>query len=235
MRGSRCEDSQAEAGDPINVLTGNFDYSYVDLTLETIAGPMTLQRSYASQATDTGVYPTAMSPGWTHNQDSRLIFEEDQVWFKAHTLNQYRFDVVGDHLYQPYNGVLADLVYQGGQYILTTSSQSTYTFDGNGRLLSWTNERGYGINYSYSGGQLYRVTEPVSGRFLQFDFLSGVLHSVSDSAGRQVVYSYDANGDLNGVTDVRRVRLGLRLQCQPPDHQLAGTRQPSEGHTDHRL
>jgi RHS repeat-associated protein len=200
---SRCEENRSGAGDPIDVLTGNFDYSYTDMSLNTIAGELSLQRSYASQATNTNLYPTDISPGWTHNQDSRLLFEGYQVWFKGHTINQYRFDVVGDHLYDPYNGVLAELVYDNGQYLLTTTSHSVYRFDDGGRLMNWTNERGFGFNYSYSGGKLERVTEPISGRYLQFDYLGDVLQSASDNTGRQVTYAYDRNGDLTVVTDVR--------------------------------
>jgi RHS repeat-associated protein len=200
---SRCDDTRSSAGDPIDVLTGNFDYSYIDLSLQTIAGELSLQRSYASLATDATTHPTDISPGWTHNQDIRLLFEGDTVWFKGHTLNQYRFDVLSDHVYKPYNGVLAELVFINGQYILTTSSISVYVFDGDGRLLSWSNERNFGFNYTYSDGKLYRVTEPISGRYLQFNYMSGVLLSISDSAGRQVSYAYNFNGDLSSVTDVR--------------------------------
>jgi RHS repeat-associated protein len=207
---SRCDDSTTSSGDPIDVLTGNFNYSYTDLSLKTIAGDLSLQRSYASQATDTPLHPTTISPGWTHNQDTRLLFEGNQVWFKAHTLNQYRFDVSGDHEYTPYNGVLAELVYDNGQYILTTTSQSVYVFDSDGHLLTWTNERGYGFTYSYIDGNLDRVTEPVSGRYLQFNYLDGALHTVTDSAGRQVSYIYDSSGDLMKVTDVRGNEWGYQ-------------------------
>jgi RHS repeat-associated protein len=200
---SHCGDTRSRAGDPIDVLTGNFDYSYTDLSMQTIAGELSLQRSFASQAINTSIFPTDISPGWTHNQDIRLLFDNDKVWFKGHTLNQYRFDVVSEHIYQPYNGVQAELVYDAGQYILTTTSQSVYVFDGDGLLLSWTNERGYGFIYTYAGGLLDRITEPVSDRYLKFNYLDGVLQSVSDSASRQVAYGYDANGDLVGVIDVR--------------------------------
>ncbi|GEM_PF-2417812 len=214
---SRCDDSATSSGDPIDVLTGNFNYSYTDLSLKTIAGDLSLQRSYASHATDTQLHPTTISPGWTHNQDTRLIFDGSQVWFKAHTLNQYRFDVIGDHVYSPYNGVLATLDYDNGQYILTTTSQSVYVFDDDGRLLTWTNEFGYGFTYSYLGGNLDRVTEPVSGRYLQFNYMAGILQSVTDSAGRQVSYAYDGNGDLSNITDVRGNEWGYAYNN---DHQV---------------
>ncbi len=222
---SACGDSGAAAGDPINTLNGNFDYSTVDLSLQTVAGPLTLQRSYASLATDTNLYPTDLSPGWSHNHDSRLIFESGSVWFKAHTLNQYQFIDEGNHVYSPYPGVLAELIFddQGTPldpnddiYTITASDQSLYVFDHEGRLVSWKNELGFGFDYTYSYGQLYRVTEALSGRFLQFNYTNNRLTSVQDNAGRQVFYGYDGNNDLTSFTDVRSKTWGYSYS----NHQL---------------
>lgn len=201
---SSC-DASASSGDPIDTRTGNFDYSLVDLSLQTIAGPLTFQRSYASLAIDPGLYPTDLGPGWTHNQDTRLIFESGKVWFKAHTLNQYQFTDNGDQTYTPYAGVLASLSYDPGttRYTLTAADQSVYTFDAAGQLQSWRNELGYGFDYSYAAGKLYRVSEPLSGRYLQFNYQSGRLTSVNDPTNRQVSFGYDASGDLTSFTDAR--------------------------------
>jgi RHS repeat-associated protein len=202
-----CSNAQATAGDPIDTRTGNFDYSLVDLSLQTIAGPLTFQRSYASMATDPNLYPTDMGPGWTHNQDSRLIIDSGVVWFKGHTLNQYQFTVNADQTYTPYPGVLASLTFNSSNstYTLIASDQSIYTFNSSGQMQSWKNELGYGFNYSYSNNKLYRVTEPVSGRYLQFNNESGHITSVNDSTNppRTVAFGYDGNGDLTSFTDVR--------------------------------
>jgi len=201
---SAC-DASASAGDPIDTRTGNFDNSLVDLSLQTIASPLTFQRSYASLATDSGQYPTDLGPGWTHNQDTRLVFETGKVWFKAHTLNQYQFTDNGDQTYTPYAGVLASLDYAAGtsSYTLTAADQSVYTFDATGQLQSWRNELGYGFDYAYAAGKLYRVTEPLSGRYLQFNYQNGRLSSVNDQTSRQVSFGYDSNGDLTSFTDTR--------------------------------
>ena len=201
---SAC-DATASAGDPIDTRTGNFDYSLVDLSLQTIAGPLTFQRSYASLATDTGLYPSDLGAGWTHNQDTRLIFETGKVWFKAHTLNQYQFTDNGDQTYTPYAGVLASLSYDPGtsSYTLTAADQSVYTFDASGQLQIWRNELGYGFDYSYAAGKLYRVSEPLSGRYLQFNYQSGRLSSINDHTSRQVSFGYDGSGDLTSFTDAR--------------------------------
>jgi RHS repeat-associated protein len=204
---SGCANAQATAGDPIDTRTGNFDYSLVDLTLQTIAGPLSFQRSYASLGIDTSQYPTDLGPGWTHNQDTRLIFEAGTVWFKGHTLNQYKFKDNGNYDYTPYAGVLASLNYDAGTstYSLKASDQSTYTFTSSGQLQNWRNELEYGFDYSYSNDKLYRVTEVLSGRYLQFNYHNGRLTSVNDSSSpvRTVSFAYDGNGDLTSFTDTR--------------------------------
>lgn len=204
---SGCSNAQASAGDPIDTRSGNFDYSLVDLSLQTIAGPLTLQRSYASLGIDTNRYPTDLGPGWTHNHDTRLIFETGTVWFKGHTINQYKFTDNGDQTYSPYAGVLANLSYNSetNTYSLKASDQSVYTFNTTGQLQNWRNELGYGFEYSYSNNQLYRVTEALSGRYLQFIYQNNRLISVNDSSNpvRTVSFGYDGNGDLSSFTDVR--------------------------------
>ncbi|MEJ5315275.1 MAG: DUF6531 domain-containing protein, partial [Anaerolinea sp.] len=224
---SACSNTQVLVGDPIDVRTGNFEYSLVDLSLSTPAGELSFQRSYASLATDPATYPTDLSPGWTHNHDIRLLFAENDVWFKAHTLNQYRFFHLGDHLYVPYAGVLASLTYDPSTltYILTTSDQSIYTFDADGRLLTWRNERGFGFDYTYSAGRLARVTEPLSGRFLQFTYQDGHLVTVSDHAQRQVSFAYDQHGDLVTFTDVLGQTWGYLYTGSP--HRLSALTAPS--------
>jgi RHS repeat-associated protein len=199
-----CSDAQPLIGDPVNPYNGNFDYSIVDLSVETIAGSLSLQRSYASLATNTYFYPTEMGPGWTHNQDLSLKFTSGYVWFKAHTQNQYRFVDQGNQIYSADNGVLASLVFnqESSNYILTASDNSVYTFNNSGVLQSWRNEAGFGFDYTYTDNLLYRVTEPVSGRYLQFNYQNGFLSAVSDQNSRQVSYLYDAQGDLVDFTDV---------------------------------
>jgi len=201
---SACGDAQATAGDPIDTRTGNFDYGLVDLSLQTAAGPLTFQRSYASRALDTNLYATNLSPGWTHNHDIRLIFETGKVWFKAHTLNQYQFIDNGNHVYTPYAGVMANLSYSSATttYTLTSSDQSVYTFDVDGVLQTWRNEQGFGFDYTYNDGKLHRVTEPVSGRYLQLNYQNGRLSSVNELTGHQVSFDY-VDGELTSFTDAR--------------------------------
>ncbi len=202
-------DSQGYVGDPINTRTGGIDYSWVDLSIPTSAGPLTFQRSYASLAT--GVYTTTLGYGWTHNQDIQLIFSGDpggqsgSVFFKAHTTNRYRFTDNGSRFYFPYPGVLASLTRSTTQpyvYTLKDPAQNTYIFDASHKLQSWKNAQGLGFSYTYNAnGLLERVADATLQRYLSFTYSGNRLDSVSDHTGRSVHFGY-TNDNLTSVTDV---------------------------------
>ncbi|MCC6191225.1 MAG: hypothetical protein IT318_19560 [Anaerolineales bacterium] len=200
--------AQGYVGDPINTRTGGFDYGWVDLNLPTVAGPLMLQRTYASPATT--MITSTLSPGWTHNHDTRLILptspggEAGTIWFKAHTANQYRFTTD----YEPFPGVLATLTATGdpdAKYLLVAPDQSTYTFNITGTLKTWADPQGHVYSYTYDAQtRPITVTELASQRYLAFSYDGqGRLSTVADHAGRQVTYGYSlTSGDLLTVTDV---------------------------------
>ncbi|MGI0013376.1 MAG: DUF6531 domain-containing protein, partial [Nitrososphaera sp.] len=171
-----CICSQGYVGDPINTQTGGFDFTWVDLSIPTVAGALVFQRTYASVVTNT--YTTTLGYGWTHNHDTRLIFPTDPggepgvVWFKAHSANQYRFTDNGNGTYTPYPGVLAALTYNAisATHVLTNTAQAVYTFDSAGKLLSWKGSQDHTFNYTYSSGRLTRVTESSSGRYVDLRY-----------------------------------------------------------------
>ncbi|OGO17500.1 MAG: hypothetical protein A2Z14_17310 [Chloroflexi bacterium RBG_16_48_8] len=62
----------------------------------------------------------------------------------------YRFQIVGNGTYSPFPGVLANLTYQKGppaRFTLKDRAQLTYTFDEEGKLLTWTNAVGNNFHY----------------------------------------------------------------------------------------
>ncbi|MCC6299252.1 MAG: DNRLRE domain-containing protein, partial [Anaerolineales bacterium] len=154
-------------------------------------------------------YSTVLSPGWTHNHDTRLIFPIDPegqpgtVLFKAHTNNKYLFTINGNGTYSAYPGLCATLVYDQGIYILKDAGQKTYTFDASGNLLTYADAQGHGWAYVYgTNGELDRINADTS-RFLDLDYDSqGRIASVKDHTNRSVSYHYNANGDLDSFTDV---------------------------------
>ncbi|GBC59405.1 hypothetical protein DENIS_0344 [Desulfonema ishimotonii] len=92
-----------------------------------------------------------------------------------------------------------------GTYTLTRRSRAVYEFDADGRLLRLKNHIGQSLDMTYDAdGRLKKVTESVSGGFLDFTYHddTGFLKKVTDPAGRTVQLEYDDNGDLIGITSV---------------------------------
>jgi RHS repeat-associated protein len=203
-----CNQTQGEAGDPVNTRTGEFSFSVGDIAIPTSAGPLVFQRSYASLTTN--LYTAPLGFGWTHNQDTRLIFDGDpggqpgKVTFKAHSANLYRFADNGDGAFTPLPGVLAALDFNGSTYRLTNSAQAEYTFNASGKLLTWADPQGRALTYTYdTNGNLTHVADSEDAHYLDFAYdAQGRLTTVSDHTSRSVSFNYDASGDLTSVVDV---------------------------------
>lgn len=87
-------------------------------------------------------------------------------------------------------------------WTLVDRQRNTFQFNAAGQLVSSLDRFGNQLSLTYVSGRLDRVTEPVSGRFLQFAYDgSGRLASVSSAGAGTVAFGYDGNGDLVGITD----------------------------------
>ena len=195
-------------GKPINTRTGGQFYQTEDITIPTVAKELNFFRSYSSLATD--LYSTTLGYGWTHNLDIRLIFstdpggEEGYILLKGNSANQYRFVDHGNGTYSPDYGIQGSLEYGSNQYTLTYPDQSIYTFDDNGRLITWADAQGHEWQYTYDvNGLLEEVSADGGARYLTLGYDGqGRIVSVTDQTERSVTFDYDGNGDLVTMTDV---------------------------------
>ncbi|HUI87278.1 MAG TPA: DUF6531 domain-containing protein [Anaerolineales bacterium] len=205
---SSASSSQGQGGDPINTRTGGFYENVTDLSVPTSAGPLSFDRTYSSLAT--GVYTGTLGSGWTHSLDTRLVFpanpggEAGYVLFKAHSANLYRFTDLGDGTYAPDNGVTGSLVLSNGTYTLTLPDQSIYSFDSNGKLLTWADAEGNTWTYGYdANNRLQQVSADGGTRYLSLGYdTQGRIVSVSDQTQRSVTYGYDASGNLASASNL---------------------------------
>ncbi|MFZ2098008.1 MAG: SBBP repeat-containing protein, partial [Anaerolineales bacterium] len=218
--------TQKHGADPINTRTGGYDQSVVDLSIPTVAGPLELQRWYSSLATDT--YTTTMGYGWTNSLESSLIFPDDpggvdgMVLFKSQSTNVYDFYIDGTYTY-PYTGTftaypglcgeLVSLIDGGGNligYAIKDSAQRTFSFDPDGKLLSWKDAQGHTISYTYdieNPEKLVQVTGP-DNEFISLSYndpmhpdrLTGAEAGIGTSTN-QVSYTYE-NDNITAVNDV---------------------------------
>src|SRR3990172_3881076 len=198
-----CPDGQGSAGDPVNSGTGSFDFTVVDLSMPAAGEPLLFQRTYTSAIGELNGTPLGF--GWTHNQDTRLIFADDpggqpsMVWFKAHSANLYGFSRFDTATFVPLPGVLASLTREPGPpvtYTLVNAAKAIYTFDEDGKLLTWADAEGNAFSYTYDGtGRLEEVN--AGARSLSFSYDDqGRITQVTDQTGRTVSFSYDTSGNL---------------------------------------
>ena len=205
--GCSVNNTQGTAGGPINTRTGGYDYTEADLSFVTSAGELNFVRTYSSLALGLS---TNLSPGWTHNQDMRLIFEDDPggeagvVLLKSRSANQYSFYENANGTYQAAPGIRATLTkVSAAEYRVVDANQNIYTFDGFGRIVNFANSEGRYWVYTYNAnGYLDRVTANSGASYFTFGYDSqGRITSVSDHTGRDVSFVYSAAGDLVTFTD----------------------------------
>jgi len=208
--GCSVNNTQGNVGGPINTRTGAYDYKATDLSFVTSAGELSFVRTYSSFALD---LPTNVSPGWTHNQDMRLIFEGDPggepgvVLLKSRSANEYYFYKNADGTYQAAEGIHATLIRDSAtQYTVKDSNQNVYVFDGSGKIVTFTNPQGHTWGYDYNAnGYLDRVTANGGASHMAFAYdAQGRMVSVTDHSGRSISFAYDSLGDLKTFTDVLR-------------------------------
>ena len=196
----------AKTEKPINTLSGSKSDQATDLMIQTATGQLTFDRYYSSRAIN--IYTTTLGYGWAHNLDSRLIYPDDQegiddyVLFKAHSASLYKFAINGDGTYSPTSGIVGELSCSGSTCSLLLPNSELYTFE-NRKLLTWTDSKGNSRSYTYdsTNGQLIRVTDNVSSRYISLSYTQGRISSITNSSGRNVAYEYSSSGDLISVTD----------------------------------
>lgn len=195
--------NQGVGGDPVSTYTGSFADRHVDLAIPGRGPTPQLVRAYNSN--DTRV--TALGPGWTHSYNIRLVAPGDATADVVLIGPEGRSDryIAGPSGFSPPVGVHRSLVRNTDEtYTATDKSQTVWSFDPTGRLISIVDRFGNASNMTYNGtGQLTGVSDPAGRGSLTLAYTSGKLTSVTDwaSPARVVTYQYDGSGRLWKVTD----------------------------------
>ncbi|GAB3351428.1 RHS repeat-associated core domain-containing protein [Lysobacter tyrosinilyticus] len=203
-----------DAGNPINVATGNKHQREVDLELSGLLGFVRQYNSYGA------FQQYGLGAAWTHTYSKRIEY----------SAAQYNGRVV--KLHRPTGGYLLFLKQQDGSWLpdtdvfdtLATNKDAngteigwTYTnrstgevevYDTLGRLLTISNRAGDTASLEYNGGVvtgtaqdllLTRITDR-AGRSLTFHYdASSRLDQITDASGQVYGYSYDSQGMLSGI------------------------------------
>ncbi|KJS02307.1 MAG: hypothetical protein VR68_03225 [Peptococcaceae bacterium BRH_c4a] len=148
----------------------------------------------------------SMGRGWGHDHQARLEVQTNGNIDLRWTANRVNHFTPGSGQYKSTDlATLHDTLVKNtdGSHTLTRKDQREYQFNPAGQLTEQKNGHGQSLIMAYDGsGRLTRVTEPLSGQFLTFQYNTGdLLESVTDSMNRRVSFTCDTNGNLTEITD----------------------------------
>ncbi|MFF9623794.1 DUF6531 domain-containing protein [Streptomyces griseosporeus] len=209
--------AQAHRADPVNTATGMFYERLTDASLTGPGVPLTLERTYRSDATATGL----LGRGWTTPFDARLTLTTGKATYRTGDGASFVFTQASDGTYTAPAGTTAKLVKGTGTYTVTTPDHTVRTFDSAGLLTAVADAAGKGLSLTYASGKLASVKDAAGrvttftpgtdgllstvglpdGTSVTYAYTGGLLTSVTDPAGRTSSYAYDANKRLSSYTD----------------------------------
>lgn len=186
---------QASAGDPVDLLTGGFDWSYEDAA---IAGrnPVSYERYYRS---DDSEGTARLGPGWSDSYSWEIGQSEKKWELTGETVVSLKmpggerafFFGDGKGGYESREGSGFSLKAEGEGYLLTEQGGTKRSFDSRGFLRMVQTVDGKEITLSYYDGRLSSAGDE-SGR-LYFSYNdSGRLTTLTDGAGKPISYRYKA-------------------------------------------
>jgi len=185
--------------EPVNTATGGYFTSATDLRLPGIGVPFAFTRSYNSLDGTSG----PLGPGWTHAYAAGLTIKPGgDVTFRAEDGQQVEYTRQGDGSFVGTAGTLSTLTQVTGGYELLRRDQVRYRFDTSGLLTSIRDRNGQGLSFAYTGGKISTITDSV-GRAITLSYnADGLLSQVALPDGRTVTYAY-TGGRLTSVSDPR--------------------------------
>ena len=194
--------------DPVCTATGNFYHHEADLGFPGRSGVLDVIRSYNSLA---GRRVGAFGPGWSCLLDVRLSVvgaSEVRVVLADGAEIGFRPDAEGTWRPETRPGLrLARGA--AGTWVLLDGPCSSFTFDAGGLLLGRARGRAE-VVVERLRGQVVRLLERASGRWVSFAWAGGVVIEAVSSDGRTVGYGYE-DGNLASVdrpAGAVRYRLG---------------------------
>lgn len=203
--------------EPVNILTGNYYSTDIDLSIPDLGLPLEITRYYNSL--DTRV--SMLGRSWRISYDSTL--SADEATGKVSITYPDGHTVVfepksGTNGYTTPETVFDTLVKNvDGTYGLKLQNKLTYIYDTAGRLSAITDRNGNSVTLQYDDSGALISVAGAGGKGLRFTSENGRIKTITDPAGRTVEYVYDASGNLlqvksigGGITKYEYNSKGLR-------------------------
>lgn len=189
------------SNDPVDLATGYY-YDTLDLiAVAAVGAPLQLTLKYSSGN------PAASSIGfgWGHPYQYSLadLTSSIKVGWPDQHVSTYTANGTTGYTNSAADAADTMVKNSNGTYTLTDRRQKTYNFDATRKLVSTADRLGFVKTFSYlTNGNLDKVTDALSGRFLQFSYDSQNRVTIVNSAGAgTALLTYTAAGDLSSVTD----------------------------------
>lgn len=199
--------------DPINQASGQYIYSHADIAVNAVL-PLQFITYYTSPLPDdnANVKLKPLGPHWSHYYNIFIEKTPDNskavVQWRDGSSSSYSVPVSLTGQYPRLGTPNGDQLFGNDDltYRLTLKDQTVYNFAANGILQSIVARDGNRQDLTYTNGQLTRITDAGSGRFLSLTYLqSGQIETVADNSGRSIRYDYfPTTFDLKSVTDVQQ-------------------------------
>jgi RHS repeat-associated protein len=211
------------AGDPVNALTGNLTELAKDLVVPGRGRSLELDRTYNALDAATATTVGRFGSGWRDSYAMNLVIDKTTgavtVVQEGGAAVKFTRGGSGSYTAPPY--VTATLsAGSGGTYIFTLQNQLTDVFDSTSLLLSETDRNGYTTSFTYKKSTLVSVSDSAGRKLIFTTDANGLVTRVTDPQGRVVNYNYDSRGNLASVTDVA---AGLTTFSYDNQHRLLST------------
>ncbi|PXF62562.1 RHS repeat-associated core domain-containing protein [Kangiella spongicola] len=194
---------QCEKGNPILIGTGNKLQTDVDF-IGMGEFPLTVVRNYNNFSNHSGVFGNK----WIASFESKLTFNGSYPYYSIDKhgaqgeIIRYYVDsgFPSGGFYQARNNDVVNTVQRqsDGGYKLSAGSGYSEKYNSSGKLLEKRFPGGITHTYSYTNGNLTKITHS-SGRFIALNWSSGKVSSLTDNAGNNYTYSY-SGGYLAGAS-----------------------------------
>jgi RHS repeat-associated protein len=189
-------------GEPVDLASGLFVMQKTDLVLPGRV-PLALTRTYRTLDDSPGPF----GPGTSHAYEislQSLSVDALLLTLSGNSRVLFARQPDGRFINSTEPGLRGTAItLSGSTRVLTFKDGATWTFDGNGRLTAQRDRNGNTVTITRDGqGRVASLTEP-AGRQLLFSY-SGtglLITQVTDPLGRTVRYAYDGSGRLVTVTD----------------------------------
>jgi len=183
-------------GDPLNIINGNFTWSYTDIEVFG-AEPLSWSRTYNSQD-KRGNGP--LGHNWRHSYQFQIVERPltAQVIFPDGATLTYNKTYSGG--FEKPIGTDYELIKTQNGFKLSGKDKTVYEFNNSGNILLYTNSDGLATTFTYSGNNLTGITNN-SGTLTIDYYGNGRIYSVTDGTDKTVYYDYDDAGDLTVATN----------------------------------